>query len=657
VRTYDPAYIAAVDAWWSHLLPLVQPLLVENGGPVVMVQVENEYGSFGDVLLNPSDAKYLRHLISLARQYLGSNIVLYTTDGGDLSYITRGSFPDGSVYAVGDFGPGSDPAHSFDAMKTFNPRGRAPPFCSEFYTGWLTHWGESMANTSSADVAQWMGRIFDLNGSVNLYMAHGGTNWGVFSGSNGGGASFQPHITSYDYDSPISEGGEHGYGSDGADKFSAIRSVILKYFPNDPPPPEPAPPVHIAYGPVAMTERADLFANLAVFGPSLNVSRPLPLEQYGFFYGLALLRALSVPNPSPSGAPLTLETRSVRDRAQLFINGSPVGVVYRPSERPVVVSQGPSGSTFALDVLVENMGRINYGTQMVDPKGILDGVYINGKGPYLGWQLWGIGLEYALTQKLAFAPIGSQRTGPAYFRGTFSLPSNSSGGGATYVALYGWGKGYVWLNGNLLGRYWDSMGPQHTLFAPSAWLVFGDTNEVIILELTRAADNVTIELKDGPDFHTGSQCDASAAAQAGDTVAMWTCGEQGVHLGNQQWNWTASDGRIRLVASGGQLCLQSGPANDPTSGYPSMSLAPCVAGAAPEQTFAYKAGASEFINGNGLCLDITAHRSADGSALEVYPCAGSTNQQFVLHGDGSLVSAQDGHCVTVCASSSTAHRP
>ena len=140
---------------------------------------------------------------------------MHTTDGGDEGYMIRGTLP-GQVYTVGDFGPGSDPSGSFNAQKQFNAPGYSPNMCSEYYTGWLTHWGEQMANTSTASLVNTLDQILALNGSFSLYMAHGGSNTHFWSGANGGYASFQPHITSYDYDSPISEGGGHGYGPGGS---------------------------------------------------------------------------------------------------------------------------------------------------------------------------------------------------------------------------------------------------------------------------------------------------------------------------------------------------------------------------------------------------------------------------------------------------------
>ena len=204
LRTMDAQYMSAVERWWGKLLPLVKPLLVENGGPIAMVQVENEFGSFGDVSSNTRDLEYLKRLVELAREQLGENVVLYTTDGGSSSFFQRGTLKGGAVYSVGDHGPQSDEGNCA-AMRDVNAPGKSPCMDSEFYTGWLSHWSEKMANTSTATVAQYAKGMVESGASISFYMAHGGTNFGFWSGANGDGArNYLAHITSYDYDSPIS---------------------------------------------------------------------------------------------------------------------------------------------------------------------------------------------------------------------------------------------------------------------------------------------------------------------------------------------------------------------------------------------------------------------------------------------------------------------
>eukprot|EP00755_Sulcionema_specki_P018290 Sspe_Gene.66532::Locus_39300_Transcript_1_2_Confidence_0.667_Length_1066::g.66532::m.66532/K12309/GLB1, ELNR1; beta-galactosidase len=210
IRTYEPNYIAEVDRFMTNLFTRVKPLLYSNGGPVVMVQVENEYGSYGDVSTNPSDKQYLEHLVSLAHTVLGNgSVILYTTDGGSTGYMQRGSLPGSQVLTLGDHGPG-DFEESCKAQASFNPPGFNPCMDTELYTGWLTHWGETMANKSSAGLVDSVGVALGKGYSMNFYMAFGGTNFAQWAGANGGGKSYSPTITSYDYNSPISENGDHG---------------------------------------------------------------------------------------------------------------------------------------------------------------------------------------------------------------------------------------------------------------------------------------------------------------------------------------------------------------------------------------------------------------------------------------------------------------
>ena len=185
IRTWDTEYIAAVDAWWGRLLPMVVPMLRENGGPVIMVQIENEFGSYGDVSSNPLDMKYIEHLRALARKILGPNVVLYTTDFGNPDSMRRGSINGSSLLTLGDFGPGMNVSLSLRGQSSMNPPGLNPGMCSEFYSGWYTYWGQAGAtNTSSKAAVATMKEVLDRGMSVSVYMAYGGTNFATFAGAN-----------------------------------------------------------------------------------------------------------------------------------------------------------------------------------------------------------------------------------------------------------------------------------------------------------------------------------------------------------------------------------------------------------------------------------------------------------------------------------------
>ena len=256
LRTNQTDYMNEVSNWYTnHLLPQVKPKLYQNGGPIVMVQVENEYGSYGNVDTNPGDEAYLRHLMGLAKEGLGDDTFLITTDGGNTGMMGKGSLKGGELITFGDFGPGADVNASIAAQKSFNPPMKSPPFCAEYYPGWLTHWGEAMALTDSATIVHTMEQMLNVSMGFNLYMAHGGTSREFWSGVNGGGpGDFEVDITSYDYNSPISEGAIHNHDGNGRDKYTDIKNTLNKYFGEFDE--EPAFNKFGAYGSVFMTKKS-----------------------------------------------------------------------------------------------------------------------------------------------------------------------------------------------------------------------------------------------------------------------------------------------------------------------------------------------------------------------------------------------------------------
>ncbi|KAK9809058.1 hypothetical protein WJX72_008691 [[Myrmecia] bisecta] len=367
LRVKDPAYLAHVERWWSVLLPKLAPYLYHRGGPIVMVQVENEYGFCND------DHEYMRSLVATARHYLGPETLLFTTDPPNV--YTRGSLPGDEVYTVVDFGPGTDVNWAFGEQKKFNPPGKSPPLCSEYYTGWLSHWGELMANTSSAPLVKTLEEIFSYGngtGSVNFYMAHGGTNHGNWAGANLAGAIYQPHITSYDYDCPVSEAGAEGQpGIGGDNKFQILRDVIKKHTGVEPPAPLPPPPVH-AYGKVDLSEAVSLLEALPQLypGDGIITDKPDIMEEYGQMGGVMVYRTTI-----PAGA---LQTDSlldvggaVHDYAKVLVNGKLVGLLERNVPRNLTLAAiADDGPTLQLDIVVEAMGRVNFGCPSWDLKGL-----------------------------------------------------------------------------------------------------------------------------------------------------------------------------------------------------------------------------------------------------------------------------------------------
>ena len=510
LRTDAEPYMSLATEWLQGTLyPYVKPYLIDNGGSIVMVQVENEYGSFGDVSTSDSDRSYLEKLVQIANESLGEKTLLFTTDGGSESFMTRGSLKGSAVYTVGD-GCGNI-QDCIDAQKAFNPVGKSPFFCSECYTGWLTHWGENGANTSSS--APHVQQILDANGSVSLYMAHGGTNFGFWNGANGnGGTSYQPTITSYDYNSPISESGSHGWHQ-GVDKFEEmarvlldsdtpsseepafipVRAYVFLYFhsriPQSLTPQENIKLTHYRYGNVSMSQRANLFDNLdTLVGHTLTDSRdPVFGESIGCQYGLILytheFEDSSYKSLSLNGG--------VKDRAQVFVNGLYQGLSYRVSPSDVTLKSSVSQGD-VLQILVENMGRINFspGGMKDTRKGLTGNVTADGKTVLSNWNITCIPLDnYTALDEMTWEDVGqtSLNGGPTFYR---TNAIDFDGHSDTFLNTDStWlSKGFAWVNGFHLGRYWPVQGPQKTLYVPAPRTVGGD-RRLVMLELEAHADD------------------------------------------------------------------------------------------------------------------------------------------------------------------------
>ncbi|MFC4059943.1 beta-galactosidase family protein [Planomonospora corallina] len=483
VRTRDPEYLDRVDRFFDAVVPVVARHQVTRGGNVIMVQVENEYGSYG------SDAVYLRHLAEglVAR---GVEVPLFTSDGPEDHMLTGGSIP--GVLATVNFG--SRPEEAFAALRRHRPAD--PLFCMEFWNGWFDHWGREHTVRDAADAADTLERLLALGASVNLYMAHGGTNFGTAAGANRAGeladGEYRPVVTSYDYDAPIDERGAP------TEKFWRFREILTRYgaapagvpgavpgglpggVSGGLPEPPPLPPV-LPAGRVALTESVSLFDALpALAGPPVTSGTPPTFEELGLDHGLVLYR-LAVPGPRQ---PYPLAVDGLRDRAHLYVDGERVAVLERGREHPVPVP-GPA----TVELLVESMGRTGYGPLLGETKGV---AAVRHERQYLhGVTAWPIPLD-----DVSAVPYGTgaDRRCPAFHRGVLEAAEPADG----FLALPGWGKGYVWVNGFCLGRYWER-GPQRTLYLPAPLLRAGE-NEITVLELDGAPDAPAVEVRPGPEL-------------------------------------------------------------------------------------------------------------------------------------------------------------
>uniref|UniRef100_A0A6Q2X3W3 Beta-galactosidase n=1 Tax=Esox lucius TaxID=8010 RepID=A0A6Q2X3W3_ESOLU len=451
LRSSDPDYIAAVDKWMGKLLPMMKPFLYQSGGPIITVQVENEYGSYF-----ACDRDYLRHLTKLFRSHLGNDVVLFTTDGAGVRYLKCGALQ--GLYATVDFGPGGNVSVAFDAQRHAEPHG--PLVNSEFYTGWLDHWGEHHSTVSTAIVAKSLNEILAVGASVNLYMFIGGTNFGYWNGAN---APYAPQPTSYDYDAPLTEAG------DLTDKYFAIREVIK-----------------LVTETMQGTSLSDALEVLSLSGPVKSIY-PLTFIEMNQAFGFVLYRT-KLPVDCSTPTPLSSPLNGVHDRAYVSVDGVAAGILERNKALTINVT-GKAGSQ--VDVLVENMGRINYGKDINDFKGLVSNLTL-GADTLTGWAIYSLSIDQAVSQGLlwepgsgeAAPPPPSPLSVPTFYGGAFVIPDGIPDlPQDSYIRFPNWRKGQVWINGFNLGRYWPARGPQVTLFVPAIILSTAAPNNVTVLEL------------------------------------------------------------------------------------------------------------------------------------------------------------------------------
>ncbi|GMI41831.1 hypothetical protein TrCOL_g3716 [Triparma columacea] len=485
LRTNDKSYMGEVTKWFNVLLPMLEPHLIQNGGGIVMVQVENEYGSFGDVTTNPDDEAYIRALVDLMRKHLGPEVILYTTDGGNYNSMKRGSLPGDVVLTLGDYGPGADFSSSLEGQAKMNPASANPAMCTEYYTGWLTHYGEDLAVTETAAMIDTLSSMISQNISFNLYMAHGGTSFGFWAGANGnGGTDYQPDITSYDYNSPISEDGRHNVGSDGLDKFQAIKDLLEEHF--GPAGSEPSSPVVSTYGEVALDEASvmSLSEEMLSRDPIL-ISTATRQEALGQRFGFT---QYSFETGDCGECGITLG--GIGDYANVYVDGKFSLAAFRDDGPATLTTKANQ----KIDILVEGMGRINFSQGIYDRKGLqtvkLDGVEVQGLEHRM------VELTKADMGAIEYVRRGAEDSSARFYRGKWTAETAS----ATYVDVSNFGKGYVFINSFNLGRFWTKKGPVLTLFVPSEVVVEG-INEIIVLELEEGEEaGASVALVDKPVF-------------------------------------------------------------------------------------------------------------------------------------------------------------
>ena len=460
VRSLDPNFMVPATLWIKRLGQELAPLQIGNGGPILLVQVENEYGSFGD------DHVYMEQNRKALVDAGFTKAQLYTADGpGD---IVNGSLPDLPVGINFDGNHAGSAEKSFATLKAARPNG--PFINSEFWAGWFDHWGGPHAHTNTDVQAANLDWMLRQGYSVSIYMFHGGTNFGWMNGANSSDAKkdYEPDVTSYDYDSALDESGRP------TPKFFAFRDIIAKATGKTPPPvPEVAAPIHIA--PFKLTEAASLWENLP---KPIESDHPLTMEDIGQAYGWILYRTHI---SSDSGK------ISIHDYAQTYLDGMRgPGPAYdrRKVAGAFEMTNHWSNSvrTSRLDLLVENSGHINFSKQLrTDRKGIV--AYAPPPtDPPEKWEMYPL----PMTNPGAMRFKKADCTGPCFYRGTFKADHRAD----TFLDTSNLGKGQLWVNGHALGRFWK-IGPQKTLYLPGPWLKKG-ANEVVVFDID-AHSSSTIE--------------------------------------------------------------------------------------------------------------------------------------------------------------------
>nr|XP_018915941.1 PREDICTED: beta-galactosidase-like [Bemisia tabaci] len=487
LRTADPPFLSFVDRWFRVLFEKITPLLYGKGGPIFMVQVENEYGNYFQC-----DQGYLRWLSEKMSSYVGKNAVLYTTDPASDSAFKCGPAP--GALATVDFGAGNDVDAIFDFMSYRNKGG--PLVNSECYSGWLTHWTEHFGGEATGAVVKTMIDILKRNASLSIYMIHGGTNFGFTSGANG--LPYKPDITSYDYDAPIDEAG------DLTTKYFAIRSALQKHkdsYNLDFDYAREKTPMNYpkkAYGSVKLSAVVSIFNAPDIYDDEPVYEKiPQSFETLEIYSGYVLYETY-IPKKFPDFA--SLSNLKIRDRAIVYLDEEQRAIFNRSSEHySLTLLQKDKGKK--LSIFIENQGYINYEKHMQgDFKGLLSIPAVDGR-PLLGWTMTKISLSNVKPlHDMLTTPNSSMVKLPAFYMAEFKLPQENgsySQPADTFLDPSGWGKGVVFVNGKNMGRYWPSVGPQITLYIPGCYLkAYPGVNKLVILEEEKVPETLEMKFQD-----------------------------------------------------------------------------------------------------------------------------------------------------------------
>lgn len=459
LRSTDKRFMAKVASYFSELLPKLLPLQVTQGGPVIMMQIENEYGSYG------MEKAYLRQTKKLMEEY-GVSVPLFTSDGAWEAALEAGSLIEDDVFVTGNFG--SHSKENATALEQFMQKHgkKWPIMCMEYWDGWFNRWGEPIIKRDPKDLAQEVKEMLEL-GSLNLYMFHGGTNFGFYNGCSARDSGSIPQITSYDYDALLTESGEP------TEKYYLVQKAIKEVCPEV----WQATPRNKNFnhlGSFEVTQSVSLLNTKKTLTQSVASSYPLTMEEAGTGYGYVLY-SVELRNYSNQQK---MKIVDADDRIQIYLDGEYQATQYQSEiGQELLVGNELNIESIAADFLVENLGRVNYGFKFnhnSQSKGIKGGI-MQDIHFHQGYQQYPIDLS---SQQLAEIDYSAGRNvkQPSFYKVIFTLQEVSD----AFIDCSKYGKGVVVVNGVNLGRYWQE-GPTYSLYCPKDFLHLGE-NEVVIFE-------------------------------------------------------------------------------------------------------------------------------------------------------------------------------
>lgn len=470
VRTNNKPFLDSCRTYLEHLYTEVDGLFANQGGPIIMIQAENEFGSYVAQQKDIPEEEHMAYKMAVYKllKEVGFPEPFFTSDGSWL-------FNEGSIPGALPTANGEDNIETLKSVVNRYNGNKGPYMVAEFYPGWLDHWGEPFIRVNGGDIAKQTESFLKAGVNFNFYMVHGGTNFGFTSGANyTKEIDLQPDITSYDYDAPITEAGWT------TPKFDTIRKVMQKYSQQSLPAIPERIPV-IKYNDLPINSGMDALNWIKKRKPIFNV-QPMTFEQLEQGHGYVLYRKSFKKNVSG-----TLKVKGLRDYAVVYINGIKVGVLNRCLNKYEIDVAIPENGI--LELLVENMGRINYGADIVqNTKGIISPVMLNDLELSGNWEMYKMPLDEVPVVKGCKVTIGR----PILYESIFNLDHVAD----TFLDMSGWGKGIVFINGHNLGRYW-SIGPQQTLYVPGCWLNKGK-NRIVIFEQLNDKPQNCIKFTDTP---------------------------------------------------------------------------------------------------------------------------------------------------------------